>query len=133
MSLVYIHSISIKSGLTRRNITIAHIGPTIIPDAAAIHLAKKKREQMRLRNDHEEEEFISLAGGDDDRVYTLPCCLSLAIDVLHDTLDRYANNFASTRFLITRWSRKGIHGWFGRRTTKWMMAKQVITWACRDL
>ncbi|KAK5828448.1 nineteen complex-related protein 2-domain-containing protein [Linnemannia elongata] len=43
-------------------------GPTIIPDAAAIHLAKKKREQMRLRNDHEEEEFISLAGGDDDRM-----------------------------------------------------------------
>ncbi|KAG9072416.1 hypothetical protein KI688_000187 [Linnemannia hyalina] len=43
-------------------------GLTIIPDAAAIHLAKKKREQMRLRNDHEEEEFISLAGGDDDRM-----------------------------------------------------------------
>ncbi|KAG0372868.1 hypothetical protein BGX24_012465 [Mortierella sp. AD032] len=43
-------------------------GPTIIPDAAAIHLAKKKREQMRLRNDLEEEEFISLAGGDDDRM-----------------------------------------------------------------
>ncbi|KAG0290912.1 hypothetical protein BGZ96_005633 [Linnemannia gamsii] len=43
-------------------------GPTIIPDAAAIHLAKKKREQMRLRNDQEEEEFISLAGGDDDRM-----------------------------------------------------------------
>ncbi|KAF9097404.1 hypothetical protein BGX23_008964 [Mortierella sp. AD031] len=43
-------------------------GPTIIPDANAIHLAKKKREQMRLRNDLEEEEFISLAGGDDDRV-----------------------------------------------------------------
>ncbi|KAF9911184.1 hypothetical protein EC991_004408 [Linnemannia zychae] len=43
-------------------------GPTIIPDATAIHLAKKKREQMRLRNDLEEEEFISLAGGDDDRM-----------------------------------------------------------------
>ncbi|KAF9919432.1 hypothetical protein FBU30_011035, partial [Linnemannia zychae] len=43
-------------------------GPTIIPDAATIHLAKKKREQMRLRNDLDEEEFISLAGGDDDRM-----------------------------------------------------------------
>ncbi|KAF9963895.1 hypothetical protein BGZ70_007115 [Mortierella alpina] len=43
-------------------------GSTIIPDANAIHLAKKKREQMRLRNDKEEEEFISLAGGDDDTV-----------------------------------------------------------------
>ncbi|KAF9202235.1 hypothetical protein BGZ49_007576 [Haplosporangium sp. Z 27] len=41
-------------------------GPTIIPDAQAIHLAKKKREQMRLRNDRDEEEFISLAGGDDN-------------------------------------------------------------------
>ncbi|KAG0327130.1 hypothetical protein BG000_001088, partial [Podila horticola] len=41
-------------------------GPTtIIPDANQIHLAKKKREQMRLRNDRDEEEFISLAGGDD--------------------------------------------------------------------
>jgi len=49
--------------------SIKKIGPTIIPDAAAIHLAKKKREQMRLRNDLEEEEFISLAGGDDDRVW----------------------------------------------------------------
>lgn len=54
---------------------MTHIGPTIIPDAAAIHLAKKKREQMRLRNDHEEEEFISLAGGDDDRV----CAFFVAI------------------------------------------------------
>ncbi|KAF9918957.1 hypothetical protein BX616_003748 [Lobosporangium transversale] len=43
-------------------------GPTIIPDAHAIHLAKKKREQMRLRNDHDEEEFISLTGGDDNRI-----------------------------------------------------------------
>ncbi|KAF9295745.1 hypothetical protein BGZ74_010666 [Mortierella antarctica] len=44
-------------------------GPTtIIPDANQIHLAKKKREQMRLRNDRDEEEFISLAGGDDAEV-----------------------------------------------------------------
>ncbi|KAF9357042.1 hypothetical protein BGX26_004338 [Mortierella sp. AD094] len=43
-------------------------GPTIIPDAHAIHLAKKKREQMRLRNDRDEEEFISLAGGDDNTI-----------------------------------------------------------------
>ncbi|KAF9585454.1 hypothetical protein BGW38_002317 [Lunasporangiospora selenospora] len=42
--------------------------PTIIPDAQAIHLAKKKREQMRLRNDTMEEEFIALAGGDDNTV-----------------------------------------------------------------
>ncbi|KAG0266287.1 hypothetical protein BG011_002695 [Mortierella polycephala] len=40
-------------------------GTTIIPDANAIHLAKKKREQMRLRNDRDEEEFVSLTGGDD--------------------------------------------------------------------
>lgn len=46
-----------------------HLGPTtIIPDANQIHLAKKKREQMRLRNDRDEEEFISLAGGDDTEV-----------------------------------------------------------------
>ncbi|KAG0338083.1 hypothetical protein BG004_007359 [Podila humilis] len=38
---------------------------TIIPDANQIHLAKKRREQMRLRNDRDEEEFISLTGGDD--------------------------------------------------------------------
>lgn len=45
------------------------LGPTtIIPDANQIHLAKKKREQMRLRNDRDEEEFISLAGGDDTEV-----------------------------------------------------------------
>ncbi|KAF9191153.1 hypothetical protein BGZ49_003572 [Haplosporangium sp. Z 27] len=31
-----------------------------------IHLAKKKREQMRLRNDRDEEDFILLAGGDDN-------------------------------------------------------------------
>ncbi|KAF9208341.1 hypothetical protein BGZ59_010701 [Podila verticillata] len=44
-------------------------GPaTIIPDANQIHLAKKKREQMRLRNDRDEEEFISLAGGDDTEI-----------------------------------------------------------------
>ncbi|KAG0031994.1 hypothetical protein BGZ81_000164 [Podila clonocystis] len=44
-------------------------GPTtIIPDANQIHLAKKKREQMRLRNDRDEEEFISLAGGDDSEI-----------------------------------------------------------------
>lgn len=44
------------------------VAPTIIPDTHAIHLAKKKREQMRLRNDREEEEFVSLIGGDDDTV-----------------------------------------------------------------
>ncbi|KAG0004184.1 GC-rich sequence DNA-binding factor [Entomortierella chlamydospora] len=43
-------------------------GHTIIPDAHAIHQAKKKREQMRLRNDRDEEEFISLAGGDDHTI-----------------------------------------------------------------
>ncbi|KAK3825829.1 MAG: nineteen complex-related protein 2-domain-containing protein [Benniella sp.] len=41
---------------------------TIIPDAQTIHLAKKKREQMRLRNDLEEEEFVSLIGGDDNTI-----------------------------------------------------------------
>ncbi|KAF9928802.1 hypothetical protein BGZ65_006101, partial [Modicella reniformis] len=45
-----------------------HGASTVIPDAHAIHLARKKREQMRLRNDRDEEEFISLAGGDDDTI-----------------------------------------------------------------
>ncbi|KAF9425679.1 hypothetical protein BGZ94_007317 [Podila epigama] len=42
-------------------------GPkTIIPDANQIFLAKQKYRQMRLKNDRDEEEFISLIGGDDD-------------------------------------------------------------------
>lgn len=62
----HITSVLIKFGLSN-----VLLGPaTIIPDANQIHLAKKKREQMRLRNDRDEEEFISLAGGDDTEVCT---------------------------------------------------------------
>ncbi|KAG0234883.1 hypothetical protein BGW41_000953 [Actinomortierella wolfii] len=44
-------------------------GPTIIPDAEAIYRAKKARERARLGINHrDEEDFISLVGGDDDRI-----------------------------------------------------------------
>ncbi|KAG0046056.1 hypothetical protein BGZ83_008743 [Gryganskiella cystojenkinii] len=43
-------------------------GRAIVPDEDAVYFARKKREQMRLRNDFDEAEFISLAGGDDDTV-----------------------------------------------------------------
>ncbi|KAF9432708.1 hypothetical protein BGZ76_010429 [Entomortierella beljakovae] len=57
-----------SESLAEEKFPSSHGGSTIIPDARAIHLAKKKREQLRLRNDIEEEEFISLAGGDDDTI-----------------------------------------------------------------
>ena len=63
-------STHITTVLTKFDLSNVLLGPTtIIPDANQIHLAKKKREQMRLRNDRDEEEFISLAGGDDTEVW----------------------------------------------------------------
>ncbi|KAF9168423.1 hypothetical protein DFQ26_008373 [Actinomortierella ambigua] len=42
---------------------------TVIPDAEAIYRAKKARERARLGLDHrDEEDFISLVGGSDDKV-----------------------------------------------------------------
>ncbi|KAF9975602.1 hypothetical protein BGZ73_000668 [Actinomortierella ambigua] len=44
-------------------------GTTTIPDAEAIYRAKKARERARLGLDHrDEEDFISLVGGSDDKV-----------------------------------------------------------------
>ena len=75
---------------------------------------------MRLRNDKDEEEFISLAGGDDDTVRTKP-----PDGFYRPVFNMMFVTHKDKPLPISRWSKKRTRDWCERKMTIWTMAKQV--------